>query len=61
VTDEKNEKRKAVIRQKTNEYLARAEKIKEIIKQQNDTVGSSDGTARFVFDCSHSLKLKLHN
>jgi hypothetical protein len=47
VTDEKNEKRKTVIRQKTNEYLARAEKLKEIIKQQTDVVGAGDGTARY--------------
>lgn len=44
-SDEKNEKRKEVIRQKAAEYMDRAEKIKEIMKNQTDTVGSG-GSAR---------------
>jgi vacuolar protein-sorting-associated protein 4 len=43
---EKNEKRKEVIRQKAAEYMDRAEKIKEIMKNQTDTVGSGGSASK---------------
>jgi vacuolar protein-sorting-associated protein 4 len=43
---EKNEKRKEVIRQKAAEYMDRAEKIKDILKNQTDTVGSGGSASK---------------
>jgi len=43
---EKNEKRKSTIREKTKEYMERAEKIKEIIKNKSDREeGATGGVA----------------